>query len=148
MPTTKTTKTSKSAHREDAFILPSLVASTQAQCLQHSSSGIGTTFGTCLALHFKCFGGLAGTGQAGRHSTFPRSQKQCCSHPVKLAGISLQLSKYCPLYSHVPLSTQRIRSGQHFGTTARKVAGSGAHSKQCGSIISNPNVDGHSIFSQ
>lgn len=38
--------------------------------------------------------------------------------------------------------------GQHFGTIARKVAGSGAHSKQCGSIISNPNVDGHSIFSQ
>lgn len=33
--------------------------------------------------------------------------------------------------------------GQHFGTMARNVAGSGAHSKQCGSIISNPNVEGH-----
>lgn len=38
--------------------------------------------------------------------------------------------------------------GQHFGTIARNVAGSGAHSKQCGFMISNPNVDGHSIFSQ
>lgn len=41
-----------------------------------------------------------------------------------------------------------VLPGQHFGTIARKVAGSGAHSKHCGSIISKPNVDGHSIFSQ
>lgn len=38
--------------------------------------------------------------------------------------------------------------GQHFGTIARKVAGSGAHCKHCGSIISNPKVEGHSILSQ
>lgn len=92
--------------------LPSLVISTHAQCLQHSTSGVGTTFGICLELHFKCFGGLAGIGHAGRHSTFPRSQKQFCSQPVKFDGISLQFSKYCPLYSHVPLSTQRMRSAK------------------------------------
>lgn len=101
--------------------------------------------------------------------------------------MSDQLSKWWPLYSQVPLSTQRIRSrkidvrvmiylwldsiecvvskkvqekaceikkishrlpGQHFGTMARNVAGSGAHSKQCGSTSSKANVDGHSIFSQ
>lgn len=38
--------------------------------------------------------------------------------------------------------------GQHFGTIARNDAGSGAHSKHCGSKISRPNVEGHSIFSQ
>lgn len=91
---------------------PSFVISTQAQCLQHSSSGVGTTFGICFELHFNCFGGLANTGHDGRHSTLPRSQKQCCSQPVKFTGMSLQLSKYCPLYSHVPLSTQRILSVQ------------------------------------
>lgn len=38
--------------------------------------------------------------------------------------------------------------GQQRGAIARNVAGSGAQRKQCGSIISNANVDGHSIFSQ
>lgn len=86
-------------------------AGTHAQCLQHSSSGMGTIFGIWLTPHFKSFGGFGETGQDGRHSTFPRSQKQCCSQPVKFAGISLQLSKCCPLYSHDPLSMQRIFSG-------------------------------------
>lgn len=97
-------------HSSGIPYLPSFVESTQAQCLQHSSSGMGTTFGICFKLHFKCFGGLGATGHDGRHSTFPRSQKQCCSHPVKFTGILLQLSKYWPLYSHVPLSIQRILS--------------------------------------
>lgn len=87
-----------------------LVVFTHAQCLQHSSSGIGTMLGIWLAPHFKRFGGFSGTGQDGRHSIFPRSQKQCCSQPVKFTGISLQLSKCCPLYSHVPWSMQRIFS--------------------------------------
>lgn len=99
--------------------------------------------------HGKRDGGLAGSGgHAGRHSTLPRSQKQCWSHPVKFVGMSDQLSKYLPLYSHVPLSTHFIRSGQQLGAIARNVAGSGAQRKQCGSIISNANVDGHSIFAQ
>lgn len=56
--------------------LPSLVdAFTQAQCLQHSTSGIGTIFGTCCESHFKRFGGLdETTWHDGRHSTLPRSQ--------------------------------------------------------------------------
>lgn len=50
--------------------------------------------------------------------------------------------------SALKYETLKCKPGQHFGEIALNVAGSGAHSKQFGSIISNPNVDGHSIFSQ
>lgn len=39
------------------------------------------------------------------YSTFPSSQKQCKSQPEMLLGISDQLSKTRPLYSHEPLLT-------------------------------------------
>ena len=133
--------------KNDSFNSPEV--SPQAHRLQQSSSSsIGISLAN-LGLHGSVGGGNAGTGgQAGRHSTFPPSQKQCCSQPEIVLGISDQFSKLFPLYSHVPLSMHFIRSGQHFGAIARNVAGSGTHFKQCGSMTSSPKFDGHSIFEQ
>lgn len=45
----------------EKYLPPFVTESTHAQCLQQSSSGIGTIFGVCCAVHFRRFGGFGAT---------------------------------------------------------------------------------------